>query len=56
MKILFTTFLFTVCFSVSAQTAKIKIDVERTIGEIDPKIYGVFMEPIHFDWFHADPL
>src|SRR6476620_12665776 len=30
----------------SAQHAKIKIDVERTIGEIDPKIYGVFMEPI----------
>jgi alpha-L-arabinofuranosidase len=35
-------------FSVFAQTAKIKIDVERTIGEIDPKIYGVFMEPIQF--------
>lgn len=32
-----------------AQTAKIKIDIERTIGEIDPKIYGVFMEPIHFN-------
>jgi alpha-N-arabinofuranosidase len=32
----------------SAQTAKIKIDVERKIAEIDPKIYGVFMEPIHF--------
>ena len=32
----------------SAQNAKIKIDIERTIGEIDPKIYGVFMEPIHF--------
>ena len=28
--------------------AIIKIDIERTIGEIDPKIYGVFMEPIHF--------
>lgn len=34
--------------SLSAQTAKIKIDVDRTIGEIDPKIYGVFMEPINF--------
>ncbi len=33
---------------VSAQTASIKIDVERVIGEIDPKIYGVFMEPINF--------
>lgn len=32
--------------SLFAQTAKIKIDVERSIGEIDPKIYGVFMEPI----------
>ncbi|MEO7767394.1 MAG: alpha-N-arabinofuranosidase, partial [Ferruginibacter sp.] len=30
----------------SAQNATIKIDVERTIGDIDPKIYGVFMEPI----------
>lgn len=36
-------------FSSYAQTAKIKIDVTRTIGEIDPKIYGVFMEPIHFN-------
>ena len=32
-----------------AQTATIKIDVDRAIGEIDPKIYGVFMEPIHFN-------
>jgi alpha-L-arabinofuranosidase len=32
-----------------AQTAKIKIDIERTIGEVDPRIYGVFMEPIHFN-------
>jgi alpha-N-arabinofuranosidase len=31
-----------------AQSAKIKIDVTRSIGEIDPKIYGVFMEPISF--------
>ena len=31
-----------------AQAAKIKIDIDRTIGEIDPKIYGVFMEPITF--------
>lgn len=30
----------------AAQNATIKIDVERTIGEIDNKIYGVFMEPI----------
>jgi alpha-N-arabinofuranosidase len=40
--------LLTLPFSLSAQTAKIKIDIERTISEIDPKIYGVFMEPIHF--------
>jgi alpha-N-arabinofuranosidase len=33
----------------SAQTAKIKIDKDRIIGEIDPKIYGVFMEPIEFN-------
>src|SRR4030095_9349880 len=31
-----------------SQTAKIKIDIDRVIDEIDPKIYGVFMEPIHF--------
>jgi hypothetical protein len=31
-----------------AQTTKIKIDIDRTIAEIDPKIYGVFMEPIQF--------
>ena len=42
-KILFALLL---PFSLFAQTAKIKIDVERSIGEIDPKIYGVFMEPI----------
>ena len=47
-KILFTLFL-AVSFSVFAQTAKIKIDVHRIVGEIDPKIYGVFMEPIHFN-------
>jgi alpha-N-arabinofuranosidase len=29
-------------------TAKIKIDADRIIAEIDPKIYGVFMEPIEF--------
>jgi alpha-L-arabinofuranosidase len=31
-----------------AQNAKIKIDISREIGDIDPKIYGVFMEPIQF--------
>ncbi len=33
----------------SAQNAKIKIDIERKTGDIDPRIYGVFMEPIHFN-------
>lgn len=32
-----------------AQAATIKIDIDRKIGDIDPKIYGVFMEPIHFN-------
>ena len=48
MKKLIITSLFALSFSLFAQTAKIKIDVDRTIGEIDPKIYGVFMEPINF--------
>jgi alpha-N-arabinofuranosidase len=48
MKQLFFTLLIAFPFYLSAQTAKIKIDIDRTIGKIDPKIYGVFMEPIHF--------
>lgn len=48
MKKLLLALLFTVPFLSFAQTAKIKIDVDRTVGEIDPKIYGVFMEPIEF--------
>ncbi len=35
-------------FFASAQTARITIDPSREIGAIDPDIYGVFMEPIHF--------
>lgn len=34
---------------VYSQTAKVKIDVDRVIGDIDPMIYGVFMEPINFN-------
>lgn len=49
MKKLLFVFLLALSLPVFAQTAKIKIDVDRTIGEIDPKIYGVFMEPIHFN-------
>ena len=48
MKKLFLIILSAFSFTLFPQTAKIKIDVERVIGDIDPKIYGVFMEPIHF--------
>ena len=48
MKKLLFGLLLALPFNLIAQTAKIKIDTEREIGEIDPKIYGVFMEPIHF--------
>ena len=48
MRKFLATLLFTLSFCSFAQAAKIKIDVDRTIGEIDPKIYGVFMEPITF--------
>jgi len=47
-KILFGWMLF--CFTsgnlLSQQTAVIKIDLDRKIGEVDPKIYGAFLEPI----------
>ena len=32
-----------------ADNAVIKIDIERKIDDIDPNIYGVFMEPISFN-------
>ena len=48
MKRIFIIALLTLSISLSAQNAKIKIDIERTISVIDPKIYGVFMEPINF--------
>lgn len=43
-------FLFQMILPLSllSQNAKIKIDVDRVIDQVDPKIYGVFMEPIHF--------
>ena len=44
----FTKALIAVPFAVRAQStslrARIKIDTERTIGDIDPKIYGNFIE------------
>ncbi len=46
MKKLLFIALYSLPIALFAQTAKIKIDVDRTIGQIDPKIYGVFMEPI----------
>jgi alpha-N-arabinofuranosidase len=49
MKKLFLILLFVTPVLVHGQAAKIKIDIDRQIGEIDPKIYGVFMEPIQFD-------
>ena len=45
MKKMFFTLLIVLPFTLFSQTAKIKIYVDRTIGKIDPKIYGVFMEP-----------
>lgn len=47
MKKIFIYLLLAIPFTLFAQTAKIKIDIDRVIGDIDPKIYGVFMEPIH---------
>ena len=32
-----------------AQSATIKIDIDRKISEINPKIYEVFMESIYFN-------
>ena len=49
MKKLLFFLLFALSLPLFAQTAKIKIDVDRIVGAIDPKIYGVFMEPIHFN-------
>lgn len=49
MKRLIVLLLLTPLVSVFAQTARIKIDIDRSVGDIDPKIYGVFMEPIQFN-------
>lgn len=47
MKQFLVSLLVAIPFFAFGQTATIKIDVDRKISEIDPKIYGVFMEPIH---------
>jgi alpha-N-arabinofuranosidase len=39
--------IFPLC--IHAQTARISIDTARGISAIDPKIYGMFMEPIQFN-------
>lgn len=39
---------------IHAQSATIKIDINRTIGKVDPRIYGVFMEPIKFNFKTPD--
>ena len=49
MKKLFFAFLTIVPACLFAQTATITINVNRTISDIDPNIYGVFMEPIHLN-------
>ena len=49
MKKILVVFQFIIPLSLLSQTAKIKIDTDRVIDQIDPKIYGVFMEPIHFN-------
>ena len=46
MKKLFLILLLINSITLLSQNAKIKIDIDRTIAEIDPRIYGVFMEPI----------
>jgi len=48
MRKTFLNLLLALPISLTAQNATIKIDISREIGNIDPKIYGVFMEPIHF--------
>lgn len=49
MKKNFFLLLLSLPLLLPAQNAKIKIDTERKISEIDTRIYGVFMEPIHFN-------
>ena len=46
MKRIFISALLFIPSLLFGQNATIKFDIERVIGEIDPDIYGVFMEPI----------
>ncbi|WP_202552044.1 hypothetical protein [Ginsengibacter hankyongi] len=49
MKKVFLNFLLGQPLIIFAQNATIKINVTKPIGHIDPKIFSVFMEPIHFN-------
>ena len=44
IKKIFFSLIFAAPIVTGAQTATIKIDVSRVIADIDPHIYGVFME------------
>lgn len=49
MKKILLSLAFALPVMLNAQKATIRFDVDRTVSKIDPKIYGVFMEPIHFN-------
>lgn len=49
MKRIFLLILLLLPLTLPAQTARIAVDTARVIGAIDPKIYGMFMEPIQFN-------
>ena len=45
VKFFFTIFICSGCISIlNAQNARIKIDIDRTIGQVDKNIYGNFVE------------
>ncbi|MDR2497493.1 MAG: hypothetical protein LBD21_10250 [Tannerellaceae bacterium] len=46
MKRFLFSILLVLPLSLTAQTASITVNTDRIIGDIDPHIYGVFMEPI----------
>jgi alpha-N-arabinofuranosidase len=41
-KVIFLLCLF--CTNIHGQNARIKIDIERTVGEVNKNIYGNFVE------------
>ncbi len=45
----FASVLVLAPLSALAGTATIKIDIDHVVDQVDPRIYGVFMEPIGFD-------